>query len=492
MLKILPILLILLFTNITAIGQTFTYTFVDPCTKEMTQFNLPIQGVNGSLVSFLGQQKYFTADDVISGDFATWINRVYSEYRKVTPCSIQSTTLIRNQITSQIIGSTIQSVVGSIMGQVNSESGMLVNTDLSSNSDEKTSKNEKKSGSPPPTISTSGVPFPSTFNSSIFSSNNTPSSTNTTQSQGNTATNTTQSGGNTATNTTQGGGNTATNTTQGGGNATTNTTQTGGNTTTNTTQTAGQGSENNTTKTEGSEVGTTITMTTDANNDKGTGGKSKGKTNPIIISSDLTSAQNLDRSFTPIINIGTSQSSMRGTSSWGLTSMIWLNFKQFAVTGRYTKMHFSKNRKLKLIHNMNLTGVYSYGNIMSFLGYSLILNAGKFGITGVNVSGSITKTPEDLNLYLSPAATAFYTKPVKVGKRMIVSPELYVISTPLIYSSVDNVSVSDRTFSIFVGTSVDYQFSKRFKVNMNYKLNTSTNPDFPVLSFFLIGSKINL
>ena len=239
-------------------------------------------------------------------------------------------------------------------------------------------------------------------------------------------------------------------------------------------------------------------MTTDVNNDKGNGGsnskggKSNGKTNPIIISSDLTSAQNLDRSFTPIINIGTSQSSMRGTSSWGLTSMIWLNFKQFAVTGRYTKMHFSKNRKLKLIHNMNLTGVYSYGNIMTFLGYSLILNAGKFGITGVNVSGSMTKSPEDLNLYLSPAATAFYTKPVKVGKRMIVSPELYVISTPLIYSSVDKVSVSDRTFSMFIGTSVDYQFSKRFKVNMNYKLNTSTNPNFPVLSFFLIGSKINL
>ena len=480
MLKILPILLILLFTNITAIGQTFTYTFVDPCTKEMTQFNLPIQSGSGSLVSFLGQQRYFTADDVISGDFANWINQRYTEYRKLTPCSIQSTTLIRNQITSQIIGSTIQSVVGSIMGQVNAESGMLVNTDLSSNSDEKTSKNEKKSGSPPPTISTSGVPFPSTFNSSIFSSNNTPSSTNTTQSGGNTATNTTQSGGNSIKTTNQSQGNTATNTTQTGG------------------QGSGQGSGNNTTKTEGSEVGTTITMTTDANNDKGTGGsngkggKSKGKTNPIIISSDLTSAQNMDRSFTPIINVGMSQSSMTGTSSWGLNSMIWLNFKQFALTGRYTKMHFSKNKKLKLIHNLNLTGVYSYGNLMSFLGYSMILNAGKYGITGFNVSGSITKTPEDLNLYLSPAMTAFYTKPFKVGKRMILSPELYVISTPLMYSSVDKVSVSDRTFSAFIGTSVDYQFSKRFKVNMNYKLNTSTNPDFPVLSFFLIGSKINL
>jgi hypothetical protein len=542
--KLLPILLILLFTNITAIGQTFTYTFVDPCTKEITQFNLPIQSGNGSLVSFLGQQKYFTADDVISGVFATWINQVYTEYRRLTPCSIQTTTIIRNQITSQIIGNTIQSVVGSIMGQVNAESGMLVNTDLSSNSDEKTSKNEKNekksSSQPPPTISTSGVPFPSTFNSSVFSSNNTPSPTSTTQGGGNSTTSTTQGGGNSTTNTTQGGGNSTTSTTKSGGNSTTSTTKSGG-------QAGGQGSGNNTTKTEGnggpsvknnstttettntsttsnstnnqettkseggqtggqtgsetggqgSEVAVTTTMTTDANNDKGSGGskgggKSNSRSNPIIVSSDLTSAQNMDRSFTPIINVGMSQSSMTGTSSWGLNSMIWLNFKQFALTGRYTKMHFSKNKKLKLIHNLNLTGVYSYGNLMSFLGYSMILNAGKYGITGFNVSGSITKSPEDVNLYLSPAMTAFYTKPFKVGKRMILSPELYVISTPLMYSSVDKVSVSDRTFSAFIGTSVDYQFSKRFKVNMNYKLNTSTNPDFPVLSFFLIGSKINL
>jgi predicted porin len=187
-----------------------------------------------------------------------------------------------------------------------------------------------------------------------------------------------------------------------------------------------------------------------------------------------------------------SQSSMTGTSSWGVNSMIWFNFKQFALTGRYTKIHYSKDHKLKLIHNVNLTGVYSYGNALGFLGYSAILNAGKFGITGINVSGAVTKTPDDKNLFMSPSATAFYTKPFKVGKRMILSPELYVISTPLIYSSVDKVSVSDRTFSAFIGTGVDYQISKRFKVNMNYKLNMSTNPEFPILSFFLIGSKINL
>ena len=557
--KLLPILVLLLLTNLTAIGQTFTYTFVDPCTKEMTQFNLPIQSGNGTLVSFLGQQKYFTADDVISGDFTTWINQVYSDYRKLTPCSIQTTTIIRNQITSQIIGSTIQSVVGTIMGQVNLESGMLVNGDLSSNTDKdnKKTKNNGKSitnnnnnsgsssnnnggnvntqnvsgskpefaTSPNPTISptnvisekqqpvTSSVGTNSNRNGGTTENNSTSTSSSTnssvkssvsttkTDNKTNTNTNVQTNGKNISTN--KGVNNGVSTKTQGNSGPSVKNNSTNTSTTSNSTNTSTTSNSTNTQETtkseggQGSEVAVTTTMTTDANNDKGSGGskgggKSNSRSNPIIVSSDLTSAQNMDRSFTPIINVGMSQSSMTGTSSWGLNSMIWLNFKQFALTGRYTKMHFSKNKKLKLIHNLNLTGVYSYGNLMSFLGYSMILNAGKYGITGFNVSGSITKSPEDVNLYLSPAMTAFYTKPFKVGKRMILSPELYVISTPLMYSSVDKVSVSDRTFSAFIGTSVDYQFTKRFKVNMNYKLNTSTNPDFPVLSFFLIGSKINL
>jgi hypothetical protein len=108
------------------------------------------------------------------------------------------------------------------------------------------------------------------------------------------------------------------------------------------------------------------------------------------------------------------------------------------------------------------------------------------------VSGAFTKTPDDHNLFISPSFTAFYTKPFRASKKILMSPELYIISTPLIYSSVDKVSVTDRTFSAFVGTGIDYQVTKRFKVNINYKANMSTNPSFPILSFFLIGSKINL
>jgi hypothetical protein len=224
----------------------------------------------------------------------------------------------------------------------------------------------------------------------------------------------------------------------------------------------------------------------------GKAGSSAARSNPILVSSDLTTAQNLDKTFTPILNLGMAQSSMTGMSSWGLTGMIWFNFKQFALSGRYTKIHFSKGGKLKFIHNFNLTSVYSYGNILGFVGYSGILNAGKWGVTGFNISAAGTLVSEDKSTFLSPSITAFYTRPFAATKRLNISPELYIISTPLMYSTKDKVTTTDRTFSAFVGSGFDYQITKRFKFNFNYKANLSTNPDFPVLSFFLIGSKINL
>ena len=506
-LKPILILLFVLFTSVKAIGQSLTYTFIDPCTKDVTYFSIPIQSGGGTTIFFLGQQRYFTANDVTSGVFASWVNQSYADYRKVSPCGVKQAQVTQNQITSQIIGSTIQSVVGSIMSQVKSESntsssdGSLVSENSNNSKDNKKSKNGKNNingGSNNPSNNSGGNGSNSTgggnqtgsqTSTPSNSSTNPPTNTSNSNSNSSSSGNGTTSGNNNGGSTQNGGGSGSPSTQAGGqagGGSSSSTTQAGG-------QAGGQDSKSNTTKTEGSEVVGTVTMTTDANNDKGTGGSKKGgRTNPVIISSDLTNAQNLDRSYTGIINVGMSQSSMTGTSSWGVNSMIWFNFKQFALTGRYTKIHYSKDHKLKLIHNVNLTGVYSYGNTLGFLGYSAILNAGKFGITGINVSGAVTKTPDDVNLFMSPSATAFYTKPFKVGKRLILSPELYVISTPLIYSSVDKVSVSDRTFSAFIGTGVDYQISKRFKVNMNYKLNMSTNPEFPILSFFLIGSKINL
>ena len=461
----LVLLGLLLISCLKSNGQTLTYQFIDPCTKVVTFFSVP---ATGTTVFFLGKSSQFTSADIASGAFATWVNQAYVDYRKVTPCSQQSGQVTQNQITSQIIGNTVQSVVGSIMSQAQSAAAGTMQSVATSTS---------------------------TSNSSLSGGNNAASKDNKDGDNKTKKDETSNNNQNPTSSGNSGGGSTGTG---GGGNTS------GGGSGSNP-----QGNQNggNQSTEQGGEVVGSTTMNIDQQNQNsskddnsggggGKGGKNGGKsgtTNPLIVSSDFTTAQNLDKSFTPILNLSMNQSSMTGMSSWGLTSMIWFNFKQFALSGKYTKINFSKNGKLKWVHNINLTAVYSYGNLIGFVGYSGILNAGKWGVTGFNTSAAMTLiTGEQKNTFISPSITAFYTKPFKANKRLTVSPELYIISTPLIYSTVEKVTTTDRTFSAFIGSGFDYQITKRFKLNMNYKANLSTNPDFPILSFFLIGSKINL
>lgn len=452
-------------------AQTLTYSFIDPCTKVVTFFSVP---ATGTTIFFLGQSRQFTSADVSSGAFGAWINQVYADYRKVAPCGQQQGQVTQNQITSQIIGNTVQSVVGSIMSQAQSAAAGTMQSVTTTAS----TSNASSAGS-----------------SDAASKNNKDGGTKKSNNENNNTSNQSNSGN--------------------GEMGNNNNTNTGSNTSGNNSSVGSGGgvaqSSSDTKKEEAKseEVAATTTMNVDQQNQNsskddnssssgggGKGGKSgskSGSTNPMIISSDFTTAQNLDKSFTPILNLSMSQSSMTGMSSWGLTSMIWFNFKQFALSGKYTKINFSKNGKLKWVHNINLTSVYSYGNIIGFVGYSGILNAGKWGVTGFNTSAAMTLiTGDQKNTFISPSITAFYTKPITAGKRFTISPELYIISTPLIYSTKEKVTTTDRTFSAFIGSGFDYQLTRRFKFNINYKANMSTNPDFPILSFFLIGSKINL
>jgi len=436
------------FFSLKSNSQTLTYQFIDPCTKQITFFSVP---ATGTTIFFLGQSRQFTSSDVASGAFSAWINQAYTDYRKITPCSQQSGQVTQNQIISQAISGTVQSVVGSIMSQAQSASSSTIG-------------------------SIGGTTDAASKNNSQNANNNTGNN--------NSVSNNTQNNTNTNNNSSNSNNNNSGNTNSGS-------------------NTNGSLNSNSNEKTsEKEEVAATTTMNNDSKQEKGEnnsggkgnkGGKSNNaRNNPVIVQSDLTTAQNLDKSFTPILNLGISRSSITGASSWGLTSMTWLNFKQFALSGRYTKMYFNKSGTLKYIHNFSLTSVYTYGNVLAFIGYSGILNAGKWGVTGFNVSAAGTLVAEEDNTYLSPSFTAFYTKPFKANNRLTVSPELYIISTPLIYSSKDQITTTDRTFSGFLGSGFDYQITKRFKFNINYKANLSTNPEFPILSFLLIGSKINL
>lgn len=102
----IKLVVFLLFISAISYGQVLTSTFVDPCSKKVTVFVVPIQGAT---LTFMGKSKYFTAEDVRSGAFSAWINQVYAEYSAPCPVSI-----IANQVTTTTVSATIAASIPSV------------------------------------------------------------------------------------------------------------------------------------------------------------------------------------------------------------------------------------------------------------------------------------------------------------------------------------------------------------------------------------------
>ena len=155
-----------------------------------------------------------------------------------------------------------------------------------------------------------------------------------------------------------------------------------------------------------------------------------------------------------------------GNVSWGVTSMIWSTFNQFALSARYTKMG-------KSIMNFGLTGVYLQGTYVEFATAAIIRPLGKYGVTGFNYA--LTYTDQ-----LGHGLMAFYTKPITFSKRLTISPDIYLSNS------------LTKDVGVLTGASFDIALTKRFKFNFGLKTGFNTNPDVPMMYMSMIGTKINL
>ena len=96
----------------------------------------------------------------------------------------------------------------------------------------------------------------------------------------------------------------------------------------------------------------------------------------------------------------------------------------------------------------------------------------------------------DLNV--SNSAVVFWTKPYPVNKKLTLSPQLFVMPPGTSMNTVTGLITYGNTVGILAGSSVDLKLSKKFSLSFNYKINTSTTPGAPILSNFLIGSRMML
>ena len=111
------ILILLMIIGLPLCGQSFIYSYIDPCTSEskfiVADMSAPI------IISYYGQIQSFTYTQLSDGTFDAWINNIYNKYKTTSPCQGVLTTTTTTTSTNQ---------VANIIGNVTS----LVSLDLSS------------------------------------------------------------------------------------------------------------------------------------------------------------------------------------------------------------------------------------------------------------------------------------------------------------------------------------------------------------------------
>lgn len=401
--KFIISLIVVVILPIYGYSQTIIQTFTDPCTKLTTVFNIPITG--STTVVFYNKYRTFTSADVSSGVFQTWINQVYEEYRKLSPCSVAQTAATATQVTAGAVSSAVSAAASSAASSASSSAASSAASSASSSAASSSSSSSSESSSS------------SSESSSSESSSGESKSESKSESKG------------------------------GGGKSSSK-----------------------------------------------SGGKAQAKVNPILFNSDFTGGQSLDRSINVIATGGISQSSMAGDMSWGLTGMVWSNLKQFALSGRYTKMNFDGG-KLQSLNNYGVTVAYAFGSMFGFATYAYIYPMGKWGVTGANLTVSVNNSEyeEGKKQYnITHSLLLFYTKPFPINRRITISPDLYISGSPVTYATKQKQFLVSEDMGFLTGASVDYSITKRFKVNLGVRTSLSTNPDQPALFFAVVGSKVNL
>ena len=186
---------------------------------------------------------------------------------------------------------------------------------------------------------------------------------------------------------------------------------------------------------------------------------------------------------------------MTGESSISANAMVWSNLKQFAIGGGYTKMDFQEGA-LNGIHSYGSTFAYLDGNYMNLLGYTYIKPHPKWGTYGYNfgIVNLLLKDPmgKGYNYNIITSLVGFWTKPYQYSKKVVISPQIFLMNSPISYNAKTGATMVNRHAGFLFGSTIDYKISKRFGFSFNYRFTGSTQPGTLILHNFLIGSRMVL
>jgi hypothetical protein len=154
-------------------GQSFTYSYVDPCTKNIKFINADMSAP--IVIAYYGQIQTFTYTQLSDGTFDAWINNIYNKYKTTSPCqgvlTTTTTTTSTNQVSNIIsnitslvsldlssatsgvtggvgsnVGGTTSSGVGNIKNNKKKDNSTSNNSNSGSNSETNSNQNGQTTG----------------------------------------------------------------------------------------------------------------------------------------------------------------------------------------------------------------------------------------------------------------------------------------------------------------------------------------------------------
>jgi hypothetical protein len=143
------ILLFLFMIGLSLNGQSFMYSYVDPCTKEnkfiTADMSSPI------VIVYYGQVKTFSYTELQDGTFDIWLNDIYNKYKSTSPCQgavATTTTTTSTNLASNVVNSVMNLNAIANVGSFTSVGTNVGGTTSTGSGSVSTSNNKQEDGSP--------------------------------------------------------------------------------------------------------------------------------------------------------------------------------------------------------------------------------------------------------------------------------------------------------------------------------------------------------
>jgi len=142
------LLILFLLGGLSLYGQSFMYSYTDPCTHELKTITYDMTAP--VVISYYGQTRAFTYDEMQNGTFDSWLNTVYSQFAS-NPCQgvlVSTTTTSTTNLTTNVINTVLNlNIITNLssIGGIGNNLGSTVNT--GSNVDNKKEDKDEKNNS---------------------------------------------------------------------------------------------------------------------------------------------------------------------------------------------------------------------------------------------------------------------------------------------------------------------------------------------------------